>query len=112
MNDSKKNRLPDPAELIRQYGPLIWKIVSAYLDNPDDIQECVNDTFCELYLHGERYDPDKGSYAAFLSAAARNKAIDRYRKNQNLSSGFLSGSTKPWFRAEYPTRSSEPRKKN
>lgn len=39
MNDSKKNRLPDPAELIRQYGPLIWKIVSAYLDNPDDIQE-------------------------------------------------------------------------
>lgn len=98
MNDSKKNRLPDPAELIRQYGPLIWKIVSAYLDNPDDIQECVNDTFCELYLHGERYDPDKGSYAAFLSAAARNKAIDRYRKNQNLSSGFLSGSTKPWFR--------------
>ena len=98
MSDSKKNRLPDPAELFRQYGPLIWKIVSAYLDNPDDIQECVNDTFCELYLHSERYDPEKGSYAAFLSAAARNKAIDKYRKNLILSSGFPSVSANPGFR--------------
>ena len=98
MSEMKKNELPDPAELIRQYGPLIWKIVSAYLDNPDDIQECVNDTFSSLYLHSERYDPEKGSYAAFLSAAARNKAIDRYRKNRNHTSGFLSDAAKLFSR--------------
>ena len=67
MNNFETNGLPDPAELIRQYGPLVWKVVSAYLKNPDDIQECVNDVFCDLYLHRERYDPDKGSYPAFLS---------------------------------------------
>ena len=94
MNNFETNGLPDPAELIRQYGPLVWKIVSAYLKNPDDIQECVNDIFCDLYLHGERYDPDKGSYPAFLSVAARNKAIDKYRKNLNRSSGLLSSVSK------------------
>ena len=94
MNNFETNGLPDPAELIRQYGPLVWKIVSAYLKNPDDIQECVNDIFCDLYLHGERYDPDKGSYPAFLSVAARNKAIDKYRKNLKLPSGLLSSVSK------------------
>ena len=39
MNNFEMNGLPDPAELIRQYGPMIWKIVSAYLKNPDDILE-------------------------------------------------------------------------
>ena len=56
MNNFEANELPDPADLIRQYGPLVWKIVSAYLKNPDDIQECVNDIFCDLYLHRERYE--------------------------------------------------------
>ena len=95
MNNFETNGLPDPAELIRQYGPLVWKVVSAYLKNPDDIQECVNDVFCDLYLHRERYDPDKGPYSAFLSAAARNKAIDKYRKSLNHSSGLLPSASKP-----------------
>ena len=97
MNDFEANRLPDPTELIRQYGPLIWKIVSTYLENPDDIQECVNDIFCELCLHRERYNPERGSYATFLSVTARNKAIDKYRKNQSLSSAILPGSGKTGF---------------
>ena len=98
MNRSNTGSLPSVEELMEQYAALVWKTAAAYLENPEDIKECVNDTFLEFYLHSDRYDPEKGSYAAFLSAAARNKAIDRYRKNQNLSSGFLSGSTKPWFR--------------
>lgn len=94
MNNYEANGLPDPAELIQQYGPLVWKIVSAYLHNPEDIQECVNDIFCDLYLLGERYNPEKGSYTAFLSSTARNKAIDQYRKNQTRISGLLPGAPK------------------
>ena len=105
MNNFETNGLPDPAELIRQYGPLVWKVVSAYLKNPDDIQECVNDVFCDLYLHRERYDPDKGPYSAFLSAAARNKAIDKYRKSLNHSSGLLPSASKP---GPLPTAAPEP----
>ena len=66
--------------LIEEYAALVWRTVAAYLKNPEDIKECVNDTFLEFYLHKDRYDPDKGSYSAFLSGIARNKAISRYRK--------------------------------
>ena len=108
MNNFETNGLPDPAELIRQYGPLVWKVVSAYLKNPDDIQECVNDVFCDLYLHKERYDPDKGPYSAFLSAAARNKAIDKYRKSLNHSSGLLPSASKP---GPLPTAARSPQRR-
>ena len=106
MNNFETNGLPDPAELIRQYGPLVWKVVSAYLKNPDDIQECVNDVFCDLYLQRERFDPNKGSYSSFLSVTARNKAIDKYRKNRNHSSALLSSAPQAGSR---PASDPEPR---
>lgn len=79
--------LPPPEELMEQYAALVWKTAAAYLKNPEDIKECVNDTFLEFYLHKDRYDPEKGSYAAFLCTIARRKAISTYRKNQKAS-GF------------------------
>ncbi len=72
--------LPSPEELIRQYAALIWKTTAAYLDNPEDIRECVNDTFLAFYMQRNAYDPDKGSPAALLVSIARNKAVDRFRK--------------------------------
>ncbi|HJA65726.1 MAG TPA: sigma-70 family RNA polymerase sigma factor [Candidatus Mediterraneibacter cottocaccae] len=72
--------LPSPEELIRQYAALIWKTTAAYLDNPEDIRECVNDTFLAFYMQRDAYDPDKGSPAALLVSIARNKAVDRFRK--------------------------------
>ncbi|OUP82096.1 hypothetical protein B5F07_15080 [Lachnoclostridium sp. An169] len=72
--------LPSPEELIRQYAALIWKTTAAYLDNPEDIRECVNDTFLAFYMQKDAYDPDKGSPAALLVSIARNKAVDRFRK--------------------------------
>ena len=77
--------LPAPEELMEQYAALVWKTAAACLENPEDIKECVNDTFLEFYLHSDRYDPGKGSYAAFLCTIARRKAINRYRKNRKAS---------------------------
>ena len=79
--------LPTPEELMEQYAALVWKTAAVYLENPEDVKECVNDTFLEFYLHPDRYDPEKGSYAAFLCAIARRKAISAYRKNRKAS-GF------------------------
>ena len=72
--------LPSPEELIRQYAALAWKTAAAYLDNPEDIKECVNDTFLAFYMQRDDYDPKKGSPAALLASIARNKAVDRSRK--------------------------------
>ena len=79
--EKKENSsLPSPAELLEQYAALIWKICSHYLSNPEDIKECVNDTFMAFYMQSEKFDPAKGSVPSFLSTIARNKAVSRARK--------------------------------
>ena len=76
-----KIRLLTTEELMEQYAALVWKTAAAHLENPEDVKECVNDTFLELYLHPDHYDPEKGSYAAFLCTIARRRAVSLYRKN-------------------------------
>ena len=77
--------LPSPEDLMEQYAALVWKTAAACLENPEDIKECVNDVFLEFYLHNGRYDPEKGSYAAFLRTIAHRKAVSMYRKNRKAS---------------------------
>lgn len=90
--NSKRSQTSDSAAALRQleslmtrYAALVWKTAAAYLRDPEDIKECVNDTFLEYYLHQDRYDPEKGSLAAFLSAIARKRAISAYRKTLSAS---------------------------
>ena len=33
---------------VEHYTGLIWKTVQKYLENPEDIKECVNDTLMEF----------------------------------------------------------------
>lgn len=67
---------------VEHYTGLIWKTVQKYLENPEDIKECVNDTFMEFYIHRERFDSSRGSLEAFLTGIARKRAVSRYRKNR------------------------------
>ena len=95
MTKAKENPRPDAellallerspqegtAELFDCYAGLVWSVAEKYLDNPEDIKECVNDTFLEFYLHRERFQPEKGSLKTWLAAIARNLAVSRFRKN-------------------------------
>lgn len=95
MTEEKKNPLSDEeitallerspqegtAELFNLYAGLVWFVAEKYLDNPEDIKECVNDTFLEFYLHRERFQPQKGELKNWLAAIARNLAVSRFRKN-------------------------------
>ncbi len=97
-----KNRpaiLPSPETLIEQYAALVWKTIADYLDDPEDIKECVNDVFLAFYTGNRPYDPAKGSYASFLVAIARNKAVSRYRQNAARASHMAdsSGSFPPAY---------------
>ncbi|MXP74239.1 sigma-70 family RNA polymerase sigma factor [Lachnospiraceae bacterium WCA-9-b2] len=70
------------ALLMEKYTALIWHVSSHYIRNPEDIKECVNDTFSEFYFHRKRFKSEKSSLAAYLTAIARNKAVSLYRKEQ------------------------------
>lgn len=76
--------------IVEEYTGLIWKIAERYLHDPEDIKECVNDTFLEFYTHQDRFDPAKGTMKAFLAVIARNVSVSRYRKNRSRSAEPLA----------------------
>lgn len=75
---------PDQAmeALVEQYSPLICHVAGKYLSDPEDVKECVNDAFTEVYLHRSEFNPEKGSLALWIGTIARNRAISRYRKQK------------------------------
>lgn len=75
---------PDKAmeALVEQYAALVCHVASKYLAGPEDVRECVNDVFTEVYLHRLEYSPEKGSLASWIGTIARNRAISRYRKQR------------------------------
>lgn len=66
---------------VGQFTGLLWRIGEKYLQDPEDVKECVNDAFLEFYIHRDRFDPEKGTLTAYLAQIMRNLAISRYRKN-------------------------------
>ena len=68
-------------ELIRHYGPLMRYIIAPILQNPEDREECLNDAAMRVWNKIEQFDPDRGSWNAWLTAIARNTALNRARKN-------------------------------
>lgn len=68
--------------LMEKYTGLIWHVVSFYVENPEDIKECINDTFTNFYFQRKRFDPGKASLSVYLTAIARKLAISRYRKER------------------------------
>ena len=48
-------------ELVTRYNGLLWSVAARRLGEPEDIKDCINETFLEFYAHRERFAPDKGS---------------------------------------------------
>lgn len=65
--------------LMEQYMGLLWSACRLYLDNPEDIRECVQETLLDFYEYRERFSVEKGTLKAYLYVIAKRKAI---RKQQ------------------------------
>lgn len=68
--------------IVEQYTGLVWKIIGSYLQNPEDIKDCVQDTFAEFYEKREHFSPVKGTLAAYIGVIAKNRSISCYRRNK------------------------------
>ena len=68
-------------ELLRHYGPLMRYVIAPILQNPEDREECLSDTAMRVWNGIEQFDPDRGKWNAWLTAIARNTALNRARKN-------------------------------
>lgn len=89
MNDdaiSRSLQRQDPdimSYIIPKYSRLLWPIADAVLKNTgtdQDTEECVADTFIQLWQYPEKYDPCRGSLKSYLCILVRSRALDRYRQ--------------------------------
>ncbi len=66
--------------LAEKYGKLLSYIISGILGKrPDDIEECVNDTYLKIWRNVEKFDFARASLTTYLKVIARNTAINRLR---------------------------------
>ena len=76
------NDLLDRAEgslerLKLHYGPLIRYVINPILHDERDREEVFSDILIRVWDRIDQYDPGCGSWTNWLSAIARNAAIDR-----------------------------------
>lgn len=69
-------------ELLKHYGPLMRYIISPILHDTQDREECLSDVVMRIWNNIGRFDPERGSWRAWLTALTRNAALDRARHNK------------------------------
>lgn len=69
-------------QIVAQYTGLLWSVADPILQEPEDIKDCVNETFTEFFCQRERFDPEKGALKNYLAVIARRLAIKKKQENQ------------------------------
>lgn len=68
-------------DCVSAYGGLVWRLSRRYLDHAkSEVEDAVQDVFVEVWLHAKRFDPSKGSEAAFIATIAHRRLTDRQRR--------------------------------
>lgn len=75
--------------LLRQYGPLLRYVVGGVLRDNQDAEDCYSEVTELVWRRLEDFDPARGSLTAWLTAVARNTALNhlkaRLRREQHLA---------------------------
>ena len=69
--------------LLTHYGPLMRYIIAPILSNAEDREECLSEAAMRVWEKIKQYDDDRGSFNAWLTAIARNTALNRQRRATN-----------------------------
>lgn len=66
-------------ELYRRYAPYLNAVALRMLDDPDDVQQCVQDAFVNVWNYAVRFDDRKASCKTWLVTICQRLAINRIR---------------------------------
>ena len=66
-------------ELQINYSPLIRYIISPILKDAREQEECLSEVIMKIWDKIRLYDPEKGSWNAWITSIARNTALNRLR---------------------------------
>ncbi|MFN2489578.1 MAG: sigma-70 family RNA polymerase sigma factor [Actinomycetota bacterium] len=68
--------------IMEDFGPLVFGMARRVIADPSLAEEVAQDTFLALWRRPGAFHAERGTLQAFLLGVARNKAIDRVRKEQ------------------------------
>jgi RNA polymerase sigma-70 factor (ECF subfamily) len=69
-------------ECLSRFGPIVWGLARRMSPTRADAEDAVQEIFLDLWEHGARHDPQRGSEEVFVAVVARRRLIDRRRKVQ------------------------------
>ncbi|WMJ23811.1 sigma-70 family RNA polymerase sigma factor [Paludicola sp. MB14-C6] len=68
-------------QVIQLYGGLVKAIsIRVGIENPQDQEECISDTFTKLWQSIDKIDLSKGTLKSYLSIIGRNTAINKRKQ--------------------------------
>ncbi len=67
------------AELYRRYGPYLAALSRRMLQDRDEVQQCVQDTFYRAWEAANRFDPARASVKTWLATIGHRVTINRLR---------------------------------
>lgn len=73
--------------LLRHYGPLLRYVIAPILPDGRDREECLSETAMRVWENIGTFDLRKGSLRAWLTAVARNAALNRRRGAPRIQDG-------------------------
>ena len=68
---------------LKHYGPLMRYIIAPILSNAEDREDCLSEAAMRVWDKIDRFDKDRGSFNAWLTAITRNTALNRLRRTSN-----------------------------
>lgn len=68
------------------YGPLIRYILRPILQNEQDRDECLSEIAMRVWEKIDVFDPERGSFTGWLTALARNAALNKARQGRGGAS--------------------------
>ncbi len=73
-------------DFLHYYCPLIRYVVSPILGNEQDIENCVSEVVFKVWQKIHTYDSARGNFTGWITAIARNTALNHKRKTVQTES--------------------------
>lgn len=92
LESLRRDRAGGIETLLRQYTPLLRYVIGGILPDHQDAQDCLSEVSLRLWQNIDRFDPARGSLSAWLTAVARNTALNHRKARQQRESRLAKDS--------------------
>lgn len=81
----REHRSEGIEQLIDRYSGLMHYVIGGILQHPQEAEDCYSEICLNLWEKIDSYDPEKASLSTYLTAIARNTALNRLKSIQRRS---------------------------